>query len=69
MLLHRDTDVLGPGTTAVHFSSASNTRNDYELAIELFYRLRFTPFVSLKSDLQYIVHPEWRRHAADSRPG
>ena len=53
----RPIDELGFGTTYVHFSRDARELYDYELAIELFYRVRFTPFVSLQPDLQYIIHP------------
>jgi len=53
----RKTDVLGFGPTYAHFAAAALTRNNYELAIETFYQIRFTDYLSLKPDLQYIIHP------------
>jgi porin len=53
----RSIDELGLGATYAHFSNGAATRDDFELAIETFYRIRFTQFVSLKPDLQYIIHP------------
>ena len=57
LLPGRDLDVLGLGGTIAQFADAARTRDPYELAVETFYRLRFTQWVSLKPDLQYIVHP------------
>lgn len=54
---HRPIDVLGFGGTWAHISADANPRHPYELAFETFYRCRFTRFVSLKPDLQYIIHP------------
>lgn len=53
----RPIDVWGAGFTTAHFSEDADTRNACETAFETFYRIRFTKFVSLKPDLQYIVHP------------
>ena len=53
----RSIDEIGLGATYAHFSNGAGTRDDYELAIETFYRIRFTQYVSLKPDLQYIIHP------------
>ncbi|HXE56294.1 MAG TPA: carbohydrate porin [Tepidisphaeraceae bacterium] len=57
MLPARPIDIAGVGTTWAHFSSAQHTRDPYELAFEAFYRIRFTQWISLKPDLQYILHP------------
>ncbi|HZK82474.1 MAG TPA: carbohydrate porin [Humisphaera sp.] len=56
-MLFRPIDELGFGATYAHFSRADNTRYNYELAVEAFYRIRFTQWISLKPDLQYIAHP------------
>jgi porin len=56
-LTRRDKDVLGLGGTAAQFADGARTRNPCELAIEAFYRIRFTHWLSLTPDLQYIVHP------------
>lgn len=56
-LRDRPIDVLGFGSTYAHFSHFAGTRDPYELAIETFYRIRFNQWISLKSDLQYIIHP------------
>lgn len=56
-ITNRPIDVLGAGATWAHFSSDAGTRDPYELALETFYRIRFTQWVSLKPDLQYIIHP------------
>jgi len=53
----RPIDVLGVGTAYAHFSHLAGARDPYELAIETLYRIRITQWVSLKPDLQYIIHP------------
>jgi len=53
----RKIDALGLGATWAHFSADALTRDNYELAIETFYQIRFTEYLSLKPDLQYIIHP------------
>jgi porin len=53
----RPIDELGLGATMAHFSPGADTRENYELSLETFYRVRFTQSLSLKPDLQYIVHP------------
>jgi len=53
----RPIDQLGFGATYAHFGHDAITLYNYELAIELFYRVRFTPSISLEPDLQYIIHP------------
>lgn len=57
LLPTRTIDVLGLGAAYAHFSPALHTREDFELAIETFYRFRLTQWVSLKPDLQYVIHP------------
>ena len=58
MLPRRDIDVAGLGVTAAHLAPSTGTRDRYELTIESFYRIRFTQAISLKPDLQYIIHPD-----------
>jgi porin len=57
----RDKDVVGLMASYVHFSdvarAAGSSTEDYELAVELFYNIGLTPWLSLKPDLQYIVNP------------
>jgi porin len=53
----RPIDVLGVGTAYAHFSHFSATRDNYELAIEALYRFRVRQWISLKPDLQYVIHP------------
>ncbi len=58
-LPERDADILGFGATAVRFTDeagAGYTR-DFEVAIELFYKLQSTPWMSIKPDLQYVFNP------------
>lgn len=54
----RDFDVLGFGLFLCDLSddAAAGTPED-ELALELLYKAQLTPAVSLKPELQYIVHP------------
>ena len=49
--------MLGVGATLAHFSDDAGRRNPCEVSFETFYRIRFTQSVSLKPDLQYILHP------------
>jgi porin len=53
----RPIDIAGAGTTWAHFSGDAGMRDPFELAFEAFYRIRFTQWISLKPDLQYIIHP------------
>lgn len=55
----RDDDMLGLGLSYVHFSNArlAGFADDFELAAELFYKIQLTPFLSVKTDVQYIVNP------------
>lgn len=53
----RPIDAFGVGVTSVHFARGLDTRDDFETTFETFYRIRFTRWVSLKPDLQYIQHP------------
>lgn len=57
----RDDDILGVMASYVHFSNAAQSAGtfseDYELAVEAFYKVALTPWVSIKPDLQYIVNP------------
>jgi porin len=53
----RPIDILGVGAVYAHFPRAAATRDNYELAIETLYRVRLTQWISLKPDLQYILHP------------
>ncbi len=57
MIRPRPIDIFGIGATLAHFSDDAATREPYELTIETFYRIRFTQWISLKPDLQYIIHP------------
>jgi porin len=57
LLPARPIDVLGAGAAYAHFSHLAGTRDPFELAIELLYRVRITQWVSLKPDLQYVLHP------------
>ncbi len=57
----RDTDVLGLLASYVHFGdparSSGTFAEDHEVSIESFYKVRITPWLSLKADFQYIINP------------
>lgn len=53
----RDLDIVGLGAFHVIFSDEGDFADDYETAIELFYKLQLVDWLSLKPDLQYIIHP------------
>ena len=55
----REEDVFGWGVTWVRLSSAPGTSfvKKHELALEMFYKVKITPWLSVKPDLQYIVNP------------
>ncbi len=60
-LFGRRADSFGVMGTYVRFGDGARAAgiavDDYELAWELFYRFEVTPWLHLKPDLQYIVHP------------
>ena len=55
----RNQDILGFGVSWFHFSheAGSGFTQDAETAVEAFYEIRLTPWLSVKPDLQYIHHP------------
>jgi carbohydrate-selective porin OprB len=59
----RDEDALGSGITWVSLSSAGGAGFDksHELAVETFYKISITPWLTAKPDLQYIVNPSGAR--------
>jgi porin len=59
LLPGRDDEVLGIGTSWAQFSgdSGAGFTRDSELALEVFYKLQSRPWMSIKPDLQYVVHP------------
>jgi porin len=59
----RDEDTLGTGITWVRFSGAAGAGFDkgHELAVETFYKISITGWLSAKPDLQYIVNPSGAR--------
>ena len=59
LLADRPNDVSGLMASYVAFSDAPGAgfRDDHELAIEAFHAIRATGWLTLKPDLQYIVHP------------
>ena len=52
-------DTLGVGFTTVFFSGATGSpyTEDSETSVEAFYNYQATSYISVKPDLQYIVHP------------
>ena len=60
-LFERRADSFGLMGTYVHFGEAARAAgtfvDNYEFAWELFYRFELTPWLHLRPDLQYIVHP------------
>lgn len=52
-------DTLGVGVAAARLSEATGAGfgEDWEVAVEGFYNFQVTPYLSVKPDLQYIVHP------------
>jgi porin len=54
----RMNDAAGVGVLVADLSPRARRRAGAETALEAFYRIRFTPSVSLKPDLQYIFHPD-----------
>ena len=57
----RDDDALGVMASLVHISDKAQAvdeiTEDFELAIETFYKIQITPWSSVKPDLQWIVNP------------
>ena len=53
-------DVVGLGATYVHFSPRGPFTEEFELAIEGFYKWQITPWFNLQPDLQYIINPGGR---------
>ncbi len=53
----RADDVLGLGVTTAIFSTDAGLDDDYELGIELFYKIRLLHYLVLQPDLQYIRNP------------
>jgi len=47
-------------TQYAFLSHAQGILWNYELAIESFYKIRFTPWMNVVPDVQYIVHPGGR---------
>ncbi len=65
-LAARPDDILGLGVTAARFSGHAGTDEDYEVAIELFYKLRALKFLAIQPDLQYIHNPGGLRSQDDA---
>jgi porin len=53
----RDKDMAGLGVTWARLSDKAEFAENHETAIEWFYKIWVTPWLSLKPDLQYIINP------------
>ncbi|NOT56684.1 MAG: hypothetical protein HOP18_18960 [Deltaproteobacteria bacterium] len=53
---HND-DVSGIGTSWVTLSELAGFDKGYELALELFYKIQLTSWITLQPDLQYLINP------------
>ena len=53
----RDSDVTGIGASYSHFAGGAGFEDTGELAVEAFYKVAITEFLSVKADLQYIKDP------------
>lgn len=52
----RPQDVIGLGAQCAFLSPDGNFRRSYELALETFYKIALTPWITIQPDLQYIVN-------------
>lgn len=59
-LFGRSGDTVGFGPECAFLSPDADLPRSYELSLETFYRLRFTPWASIQPDLQYILNPGGR---------
>ena len=64
LLPDRPADELGFGVAAAHFgspfragTSSPEDWEEWEVSLELTYRWRFAPWLSLQPDIQHVVHP------------
>ena len=53
----RNDDALGVMGSYVHFSNEADFVDNYEFALETFYKFRFNDYLVIKPDLQFIVNP------------
>ena len=53
----RNDDDLGVMGSYVHFSNEADFVDNYELALEMFYKFKFNDYLAIKPDLQFIVNP------------
>lgn len=53
----RDNDATGIGASYSHFAGGAGFEDTGELAIEAFYKIAITEYLSVKADLQYIKDP------------
>jgi porin len=60
----RRQDVLGFSPQYAHISREAGLPHNYELALETFYKVQFTPWASFQPDFQYIAHPGGQYPAA-----
>jgi porin len=57
MIPGRDEDIAGLGASWARLSDHAEFVENHETAIEWFYKIQVTPWMSLKPDVQYIVNP------------
>jgi len=53
----RNDDILGLGAFNVYFSDQAGFDEDYETAIEFFYKAQLFGWMAIKPDIQYIINP------------
>jgi porin len=55
----RDADVVGAGVSAARFTDEPGAGfvDEWETAIELFYKVQITPYLSIRPDVQYVFNP------------
>jgi len=60
----RTDDAVGVLCTWAHMPAQPGLLHPFELATEVFYKFKITPWASLKPDFQYIVNPSGRQRDA-----
>jgi len=68
---YRKDDIIGAGLTYVRFtdSPAAGFAHNGELAVEAFYKIAITPWLSVKPDIQFIHNPSGAAGVNDSVAG
>ena len=65
---HND-GVLGIGTSWVALSQQAGFDKGYELALELFYKIQLTSWITRQPDLQYLINPSGGGHIGNALVG